>query len=913
MMTIQSNLFTYFFYGLIGLLISFEADGQGYTNAKGKNSIPFAQYVQQIEKSLQVKIVYNPRDLPNDLSQISIQEEISTDNLGSLLSSWNWEIIAYNEYLHILISREVWSRNYTSDFYDHITTVDSAQLDSTILIAGVDEFFNPNGFGMILLRVVNGQSGDPIVGAVIQTFPSEINAVTDTSGIANVELPLGLNKLLITGLGITDQEHTVYVVNDGSLTVKVFESIEMLEQVVVIGRVGGTDALVEAPGLNSLSSKAIKEIPTLLGETDVIKAIEILPGIHTAGEASNGFYVRGGGIDQNLILLDEIFIFNPTHAFGLFGSVNADVINSINLYKGISPANVGGRLSSVLDINMKKANSKRYKMAGGISPVFAKVALEVPISKRSSVLTGVRSTYSDWILKRINNPDIQASAVSFQDFNFRYDYQPVKKVQLFLNGYWSNDKFRFSNQFANNYQTTGISAGILYNPFPGFESKTSWTQGEYDTSLEELEGSNKSILRTFLDYWKLDHTLRWIPEGPFQIMAGFSSIGYKIRLGEILPTSEYSIVQPSDLGKEQSTEVTPYLQSNLEFRNGMVIQAGLRINRITNYGPGIRYIYKNSEYPESKDIIDSTLHIKGKPIERFYDVEPRISLLLPLDNYRSISCGYSKISQSIFQLSQTDAALPTAIWKLSNKYYTPQKGNILSLSLQGKSRDDLWIYEFSLYGKLLKGISLLRDFANLTGSEQIETQTVPAAGKAYGVEFKLQKSKGRLNGLLAYTWSRSLVKSETSAVEHSINKGAWFSSSFDQPHVLGMRVAFDINNRHSFSLNFNFSSGHPVTAPVSFYDSNDLTRIPVYGDRNGLRIPNYHRLDLSYSIGHGHRRNKKWKSFWTFTVYNLYARKNAYSVYFTQSTFSNVRANKFSLIGSAIPSLSYNFVFENGK
>ena len=675
-----------------------------------------------------------------------------------------------------------------------------------------------------------------------------------------------------------------------------------LDEVVVSAEAANSNVMSNRPGITRLDLATMQKLPALMGEVDVVQTLLMQAGVSSIGEGATGFNVRGGNVDQNLIMQDEGFVFNPSHALGFFSTFNPDLIGQVALYKGSVPAPFGGRLASVLDVNMRDGSFKRFRAKGGIGPVAGRISLEGPLKKdKTSFIVGARSSYSDWVLQRINLPEIQNSSAFFYDFNARLTHRFDDKNTLIVSGYAAEDEFVYNNEFGFAYKT--LMGQLLYQKLfsETFFSRFSLTGSQYESTLQDLDGEDGSELHTGVSYVKLKELITYTPRREFRIEAGLSGIYYWVQPGEQNPLGENSLVIPGLTEREQGLETAVFGQLDWELSPFLSISAGFRMVLYQYLGPQTVQEYFQPESPDVNQVTGTTRYASGKNIASYTSPEPRFSLRYNLSDQLSLKLGYSRMAQFINQISNTASPAPNSVWQLSNTYIRPQRAHNFSVGLFQNIGQNLWETSLEVYYRSIDELFDYKDFAELNVNDHLETELLPGIGRAYGLELSLRKKRGFVNGWISYTLARTERQIE------GINEGQWYPSNFDKRHDLSVITNLELNRRHSLTFNFSFSTGRPTTYPLSGYRLNNGLLIPDYSERNQVRIPNYHRLDMAYTFGKGFRRTAKVKTSWTISIYNVYGRRNPFSVFFTQRPFQRPVANRLAILGSAFPSLTLNF------
>lgn len=753
----------------------------------------------------------------------------------------------------------------------------------------------------------NQASGEPVVGASIFIEEPLIGVATDQFGFYSITLPKGKHQLKIQSLDMKPTVRQIILYSDGKLNVDMYEAVVSLKEVVINSE---RDAKVIAlqMGIDRIDIKTLRQTPVALGEADVIKVMLTMPGVQSVGEGASGINVRGGATSQNLILLNDAVIFNPSHLFGFFSTFNPDILKSAELFKSGITADYGGRLSSVLDVSVREGNKKKFTALGGISPITGRLALEGPIIKdKVSFLVGGRSTYSDWLLKQVDSKQFQNSQASFYDVNANVSSTLSEKDNLYVSMYMSHDQFKLNSDTIYQYQDR--NAGIKYkrifnNKFYGvFGSSVS----QYDFSLS----SNRNPVNAFrfsyqikLFTSKADFSYYLNPK--HNLTFGASSINYDLSPGEILPNGAESLIVPENTQRERGRENALYAGDNFEFSNKLSVYGGIRYSYFSFLGPRTVYDYA-ADLPKERSNIQDTIFYSSKRIAQYGGVEPRLSARYLLSRNSSIKVSYNRTRQYIHMLSNTIAISPTDVWKLSDQHLKPQIGDQLSIGLYHNSPKGL--FEFSMEG-YVKSIQNFLDFKNgavLFLNQTIETDVIKTRGQAYGIELLLKKPAGKLNGWLTYTYSRSLLQTQSSFSSETVNKGKIYPANFDKPHAVNFIGNYKFNQRFSFSANTTYSTGRPITLPLAKYELNGSARL-AYSERNEFRIPDYFRIDVGLNIEGNHKIKKLAHGSWTISVYNLTGRNNAYSVYFV-SKEGIIKGYQLSIFARPIPTLTYNFRF----
>lgn len=755
--------------------------------------------------------------------------------------------------------------------------------------------------------IKNSKSGESLIGATISIENSTVGVATDGNGYYSLTLPKGMHTLKVRSLGMKSVDKKIIIHADGRLNIDLEEDVLPLKEVLVESTRG---ELVQGlqMGLERFDMKTMRQLPVALGEVDVLKTVLTLPGVQSVGEGTVGFNVRGGATDQNLILYNEVPIFNPSHLFGFFSAFNADAIKNVELYKNGVPAEYGGRISSVLDVVTREGNKRKWSGSGGISPITGRLSVEGPIIKdKFSILLGGRSTYSDWLLEEIPNAAINKSNASFYDLNINMHYDINPKNNLAISGYTSTDEFKLQSDTSYRYSNQALSIKwkrIFNNKFFGSISSNYSNYTYRITSLANPINAFELAYTLKQATTKTDFNYFLSSKQSFTFGAGLTR--YQLSPGAYLPVGESSLVTPDILQNEQGVESYAYAGTQYELTSKISIYGGLRYSQFRNVGPYAQYRYFDGHRIASY-IIDTVFYSKGQKISSSGGPEFRTSLRYAYNPSTSIKVSYNRHRQYIQMLSNTTAIAPTDIWKLSDAYIKPLIGDQVSVGFYHQSNKRSLETSVEAYYKWMQNFLDYKGGAELIQNHHIETDVLNARGKAYGIEFMLRRTVGKVNGWVSYTYSRSFVQTRGPSEAETINRGEFYPSNYDKPHSVNFIGNYRFNRRVNMSLNVVYATGRPITLPIAKYTADGVERL-IYSDRNQFRIPDYFRTDFSVNIEGNHKTKKLIHGFWSLSVYNLTGRRNAYSVYFTSQN-GVINGYKLSIFGSPIPTLTYNFRF----
>ncbi|MDH3323070.1 MAG: TonB-dependent receptor, partial [Flavobacteriaceae bacterium] len=757
-------------------------------------------------------------------------------------------------------------------------------------------------------HVKNNKTNEPIPNLVITVLNKNINTVTDFNGYYTLNIPVGENSLELKALGIENLKKKIVIYNDGVYNFNLAENLELLDE-VLIDADKDKNVKEAITGITQIQVKDIKTIPLVLGERDVLKVATTLPGISTAGEGSSGFNVRGGKADQNLMLLDNAVIYNPTHFFGIFSALNPYTTGSLDIYKGSIPAEHGGRLSSVFDITTKNGSNTEFKGEGALGPVTSNLTLEIPVIKnKSALIVGGRATYSDWILKALDDESLQNSEASFYDAIVKYNHEINEDNSIETSGYYSKDVFSISSDSTYNYSNMLFSLKWHHNFNEKNKGSLILANSNYAFNIEFDGNANRNFdLGYKVQETEIKFLMHYSPNEKHRIDYGVSSKLYNNQPGNIKPKGPESIIVPTDIQKERALESALFISDNFNVNKNLLFNVGLRYSFYAYLGETSQNIYLEGLPKNEGTLVETKDYKKNEVVKTYGGPEVRASARYAFTPSFSIKASYNNNYQFTHTLTSNTTASPTDTWKLSDLNIKPQKANQYSFglfkNLDGNS------YELSLEGyyKQSKNILDYKVGADLLLNENIETEVLQGDGKAYGLEFLVKKNKGNLNGWLGYTYSRSLIKLDSKFNEERVNSGDYFPSNYDKPHDFSVVANYKLTKRYSFSMNFIYQTGRPVTYPIGNYVFNNSEYV-FYSNRNEFRIPDYYRLDLGINIEGNHKIKKLAHSFWNISVYNVLGRNNPYSVFFVTEN-GDIKAYQSSIFSVPVPTITYNFKF----
>ena len=732
--------------------------------------------------------------------------------------------------------------------------------------------------------------------------------------------PLDIDeKELITGIPVLDSDSLA--MTDATANTKVYvvpgikkarasiaDDQELAEIVVVAGRQSTVKSTTM--GSEKFKPQILKNIPSAFGESDIMKIVLTLPGVTTIGEASSGYNVRGGATDQNLILFNGGTVYNPLHLFGLFTSFNSDAVEDVELFKSSIPVEYGGRISSVLKVVSKEANMRKLTGSASIGALTSKANLEIPVVKdHVSLLLNGRTTYSDWILKKLPEKSGYRNGIAnFYDLGGVLTWKLNNKHRFKVYGYWSNDKFSFSSDDNYGYQNRNISAEWRSILNEKITATLSAGLDHYDYFNEDRGVSTMAARLSFgIDQlWGKLHIRQRLTEKAV-LTYGLSVQHYDVQAGKYEPVGEASRINTTQLQKEKALESAAYIDYERSLTEKLSISAGLRYSVFNALGPRDVNYYDESELPSEETLLE-TRHETGV-IKTYQAPELRLSVRYALQENLSLKAGFNTMHQYIHKVSNTSIMSPTDIWKLSDLNIKPQSGWQAAAGIYHETAGKDYEFSAEVYYKHISDYLNYRSSAVLLMNPHLETDVISTKGKAYGVELQVKKPIGKVNGWVSYTFSRSLLRQDDKGVEMPLNGGDWYPSEYDRPHEVKAVLNFKFTERYSLSSNFNYATGRPTTVPAGkYYDSSNQKFMSYYTDRNTYRIPDYMRLDLAFNIEPTHKLTSFLHTSFSIGVYNALARKNAYNIYYVTEG-GRVKGYKLSVFGSAIPFVSLNIRF----
>ncbi|SMG28779.1 TonB-dependent Receptor Plug Domain [Marivirga sericea] len=754
--------------------------------------------------------------------------------------------------------------------------------------------------------IVEKGTQEPIVGASISWNNGRDGVVADVEGNFAFSIEKGSHVLTISAVGKKTIQKKFKFDRSVNLNFQMSDDVQQLSEVTVKSR-GDVSSLKSASmGIERLSIKSIKQIPPMMGEVDVIKSIITLPGISSIGEGSGGINVRGGSVGQNLVLLDGAPIFFTSHLFGFFSVFNQDIVEDVVLYKGSIPARYGGRISSVLSVSTQNPIKDSLTVNGGIGLISSRLTLQTPIVKdKLGVMISARSTYSDWLLKAVSNPKIENSSASFYDLNTRVSLSTGEKGKLSFSAYHGADQFSFTPD--TTYRYGNISGTLRYqyelndifnvSSLISYSDNFSNVEGRFSNQQFDLGiGSENHAAKVFFGVDLSPHYIEW----------GAEVNQYNLNPGQLQPAGSQSIINQKELEYDKGREWGFFAEDNFEVQKFKFI-LGVRYSLFNKIGPYTMYSYEDDKTKSVQSIEETRVYEAGENIISYGGFEPRVSMNYQINDNQSIKLGYQRTRQYMHLIANNAAVVPTDIYKLSNQHIKPQVGDQFSVGYFRNFRNGLFETSTEVYYKTIQNSIDFKEGANLLLNEFLETELVSGLGYSYGSEISINKTAGDLSGRVSYTYSRSFFQGEGEYEEEIINNGNPYPAYFDKPHDFTTILTYKLSGDWSLSANFTYSTGRPVSIPISKYDIGSIA-VAEFSERNQYRIPDYHRLDLSLNFDPV-KKSKKVNSSWTIGLYNVYGRKNPFSVFFRDQNGAPPQGYQLAILGIPFPSLTYNFSF----
>lgn len=868
---------------------------------------------KQIQQQYRIKFFYKDEWFSNDQLNITFRNN-SPEEVAAMLiegKGYTFRIINNNNIVFLPI---VDIATMLGEIPNFSNTPDNEQITQigNLSEAGKQKFVWITG------RISDGNTGEPIIAAAIQVQNLDQEVLTNVQGDYKLQLAPGLYTLTVSSFGYEVSNNHIKVVGSGEYNIELFDNPVRFEEVLIQGKRADRNVTGHQMGLIELNIKEIGHLPSVAGSIDVIKGLTIMPGVKSIGEFSSGINVRGGGEDQNLYLLNSAPLFYTTHVFGLISAINPDAVEKLSIYKGHIPAIFGERVSSVIEIKSSDKTPEKLTIKGGAGLYDSRLMVEVPIVKNKWwVNFGGRSSYSNWILKSFKEHYLKNSSANFYDLNGNFHLN-LGKSRILFSGYSSHDNFRLSSDIRYSYGNTAGSLSWNYIFRPDLATYLTLSFSDYNVNKDDI-GRRFSRISKGIQYKGIKYRVQFSRITRHNLDAGFSLCRYHIRPGKISPLRKDVLVDRAVLENENGYESAVFINDEFTMSNALLFNIGLRYSAYGNAAPGNVWLYEQGLPKDTTTITGFKRYNKGF-IDFYHGFEPRVSVRIKVNEYSSLKLSYNRNIQYISMISYTNVSTPADIWKLADTYIRPLIASQFAVGFYRNFYNNSIEASIEAYYKEMKNVVEYTNGPELEMNNHIETELVHADGRNYGIEFLLRKNSGRFGGMVTYTWSRSLRKTNGSTSNEIINRNRLFPSSYDRPHDFGMIGNFNLNRKIRFSVNFSYSTGRPITLPEFYYDSESdrpwlggRDEVPVFSERNKYRLEPYHRLDISVIIGENLLVKKKWKSNLTFSLLNVYGRKNPYTVYYKMeeptvlNNYERFSLYKLYLIGRPVPTVTFNF------
>ena len=759
--------------------------------------------------------------------------------------------------------------------------------------------------------VKDKKNGEVLIGAIVSKKGTNIGISTNEYGFYSLTLPAGTHQIIVTYLGYKNWEKTIDLKENITLNIELEESENQLEEVEVSAESEDKNIKSIEMSTAKLDIKQVEKIPALLGEVDVVRAVQLLPGVTSVGEGASGFNVRGGNVDQNLILLDDAPVFNSSHLFGFFSVFNPDAVKDLKLYKGGIPAQYGGRASSVLDVRLKEGNNKKFEGNGGIGTIFSRFSIEGPIQKeKSSFIIAGRRSYIDILAKPFlskKQPNLKDAQFYFYDLTAKANYRIDDKNTVFLSGYFGRDVFGAGFTFDWGNATTTLRWNHIFNPRLFMNLTAFYSNYDYKIIFTQPGNNQKFEWRANIVNYSLKSDLSWYINSDNTIRFGLQDIVYQFNPTIAKITDAEGKQTDLSLEKKYANELATYIGNEQKINDRFIIEYGIRISNFTYLGNTTKYTYRDTIPGITKPLVkEEKINDFWTPIKNYFYPEPRFSANFILNQQSSIKWSYNRMLQYIQIVSNTAATTPLDVYTPSTNNVKPLIADQGTIGYYRNFKDNTYETSIEVFYKYLQNQLDYVDNADLLINKYVEAQFLQGIGRAYGVEVYIKKTKGKWNGWLSYTLSRTERKVQ------GISNNDWFLSRYDRTHLINFVNTYDINKKWSVSLTFVFLSGTPATFPDSKFQLQGYN-VPynTTNQRNNYRITPYHRLDIGATWNIDAMKTKKFKNQLVFSIYNVYNRRNAYSIYFRTNPDNpdETQAVRFSVIGSIVPAITWNFNF----
>ncbi|MBS4014120.1 MAG: TonB-dependent receptor [Bacteroidetes bacterium] len=747
--------------------------------------------------------------------------------------------------------------------------------------------------------IKDASTGEDLIGAAIYIPEISTGVVSNVYGFYSITLPKGNYTFNVSYLGYLRKSLKIDLKGNIQLNIDMEPLSQSLEEVVIEGEKANRNVADIRMSANILQMEAVKALPAFMGEIDILKTLTLLPGVSSTGEGSTGFSVRGGSVDQNLILLDEASVYNASHLMGFFSVFNADAIKDVQLFKGGIPANYGGRLSSVVDVRMKDGNYKKYEGSGGIGTISSRLTVEGPIQTDvSSFLVSGRRTYADLFLYLSTDTNLRGNQLYFYDLNAKANYRIDNNNRLYLSGYFGRDVLSLGEDFKIGWgnSTSTFRWNHVFNS--KIFSNFSLIYSNFDYMMGFKSGSTNFDWKSDIQAFNFKYDFTWFLNTNNTIKFGVHSAYHNFNPGIIEGSGEESTFEKLEMPTSNALESALYLLNEHNLSDNILVEYGIRYSIFQSIGPTTVY-----QFDENYNVTDTIQFGKGDFYNTYHGPEPRLGIRYLISDNQSVKASYNRMLQYLHQTIFTEMSSPLDIWFPSSPNVKPQIANQYAIGYFRDFLNNEVNFSVEAYYKTIENQIDFKEQANVILNPLLEGEIRTGDAWSYGLEFLLKQSKGKLTGWLAYTWSRTYREIP------GINQGKPYVSNYDKPHDLSIVLSYDISPRINIGASWVYHTGKPITLPIQRYEYMG-TIVPVFGEKNSTRLPDYHRLDVSATILTSLRKDRKWKGSWNISVFNAYNRKNPYSYFFRQNADNPYQQDPYMVyLFGIVPAITYNFKF----
>ncbi len=868
----------------------------------------FVRVLYDLEKSHALKFYFDPKRIPYFVYTKSYENKQIWYIIQDLLSGALLKVISIDNNTIGIIPTGQLNKTYINELVDKWQKGVYAYpfKEETITMKftkGMGSSNSPKKVNLTL-NIYDEDHQDALIGVSLFSDDYSINGVTDANGSIHFELPTGISLINTNYIGYQNNVLEFELYEDAVFNIPMKKSALLLEEVEISAQKLVQNKLEKTIGVESIEMKKIESITQALGEVDIIKSLEILPGVKSTAEVSSGFNVRGGNIDENMVILNDAVVFNPTHVLGFTSAFNADAIQSVTLSKAYIDAQYGGWNSSVLDIKTHFGNDDQWKGTGSIGTAIGKLTVNGPVSKKITMMASIRKSYSSWLLKQAYNKEISNSTADFYDYNLSIKYKLNKNHFILTDHFRSGDVFNYNKEFGYNWSNTTAGMSLISNWDDKLTSKINFSWSRFRSTQSSYTPPRLFDLDSGIDVLKGSLQFNYSLSNPLTLKTGLNVMLFDFSPEKISTSAPNSITQTTSVFKNDNIQLAPFFTLGWEANSRFRVETGLRYSQYYRSGFRTEYEYLFKDRYVVNEISD-TLQITNTEKLAGY-IEPRINVHYKISERIALKSAYTRTSQNLHLLVNGNTSLPSDVWVPSGKYIKPRLAQQISAGFGYASKNQIFAVSSDLYYKLYENNVILKNFPDIIQNEHIETEVLQGRAYSYGFELAVDIQKGNLTGNIAYTYARTFQKNTNS--NYDVNSYVFFAADNDIPHQLNLLLNYRSNSILSFNCNFIFKNGRPVTLPESTVIIDDFL-IPVYSDRNVFRLPDYLRLDIGCNFDFRKVRNTGVRHSFSIGVYNLFGRKNALNIFYRKSENGNIEGYKLSLIGAAIPSLSWNFVF----